>query len=206
MFIYNYIAKKWEEKGFYVLFCCTILFFITYWFLFTMDNEDGTYNKIEINPIKLLLDTPPPPSTLLQHQYIPNYPKPKTYNRTLIDNKGSKGERECRRVLETIFKRPFPNVRPRFMRNEVTGENLELDMYNPELRLACEYNGQQHYKFNKWMHKGNSSNFQNQQYRDIMKRDLCQKNNINLIEVPYTVKHHDIQYYIINKLKNLNYI
>ena len=79
-------------------------------------------------------------------------------------------------------------------------------MYNPELRLACEYNGQQHYKFNKFMHKGSSTNFQNQQYRDIMKRDLCKKNNINLIEVPYTIKHDDIEQYIIYKLKNLNYI
>ena len=56
------------------------------------------------------------------------------------------------------------------------------------------------------MHKGSSTNFQNQQYRDIMKRDLCKKNNINLIEVPYTIKHDDIEQYIIYKLKNLNYI
>lgn len=207
MFIYNHIAQKWEEKGFYVLFVCTISFLIIYWFLFTIDKEDGTYNKLDINPVKYLLDSPKPSPII--YDPIPNYyPKQNIYNKILIDhnNKGSKGERECRRVLESIFKKPFPNVRPNFMKNKVTGENLELDMYNPELRLACEYNGQQHYKFNKWMHKGSSSNFQNQQYRDIMKRDLCHKNNINLIEVPYTVKIHEIESFIINKLQKLYYI
>ena len=117
----------------------------------------------------------------------------------------SKGEAECRRVLEKIFNMPFPNVRPDFLRNKVTGENLELDMFNPHLRLACEYHGKQHFQFNKWMHK-TPQNFQNQQYRDIMKRDICQKLKIHLIEVPYTVKFEDIESFIISKLKSLKLI
>ena len=195
MFIYNKILKEWEQKGFYFLFICTISFFIIYWFLFTSDKQDGTYDKINLKPLRLF-----------EYKEKPKYPIILSQNFNNNIKKSSKGETECRRVLENIFNRPFPNVRPKFLKNVVTGENLELDMYNPELRLACEYNGQQHYKFNKFMHKGSSTNFQNQQYRDIMKRDLCKKNNINLIEVPYTIKHDDIEQYIIYKLKNLNYI
>ena len=117
----------------------------------------------------------------------------------------SKGEIECRRVLEKLFKKPFPKARPDFMRNPVTSGpegdfNLELDCYNPELRLAVEYNGVQHYKYIPFMHGNNRAAFQNQKYRDYVKKDLCQKNGVKLIEVPYTVKIGDIENYIIKNL------
>ena len=53
MFIYNKILKEWEQKGFYFLFICTISFFIIYWFLFTSDKQDGTYDKINLKPLRL---------------------------------------------------------------------------------------------------------------------------------------------------------
>ena len=61
----------------------------------------------------------------------------------------SKGEIECRTVLENIFKRPFRKKRPSFLENKAlnNGLNLEIDCYNEELKLGCEYNGRQHYKF-----------------------------------------------------------
>jgi hypothetical protein len=197
MFIYNSILKIWDERGLKIMLIGVIIFFIVYWFLFTSDNQNGTYNQMDFSFMK---KTPQQPT------YIPNYQNAeiRPYNKSPLP-KCSKGEAECRRVLEKIFNVSFPNVRPNFMKNQVTGENLELDMYNPGLKLACEYHGQQHYKFNKWMHK-NSSNFQNQKYRDIMKRDLCKQYSINLIEVPYTVKHHEIETFIINRLKKINYI
>ena len=43
--------------------------------------------------------------------------------------------------LQNRFNKPFPKSRPNFMFNSVTGENLELDMFNKELLLACEYDG-----------------------------------------------------------------
>jgi len=196
MFIYNKILKLWDEKGLTIMLIGVILFFFIYWFLFTSDNKSGTYNKISI---KDLFKN----NSYSHPQYVIPNSITKPYNKSPLP-KCSKGETECRRVLEKIFKLPFPNVRPNFMKNTVTGENLELDMYNPEVNLACEYNGIQHYKFNKWMHK-NSSNFQNQKYRDIIKRSLCKQNGINLIEVPYTIKINDIESYIIANLKKLNY-
>lgn len=121
--------------------------------------------------------------------------------------KESRGEAECRRLLEYIFNKPFPKVRPDFLRNPVTGSsyNCELDCYNDELRLAVEYNGQQHYKYIPYFHKTKDA-FYNQKYRDQWKRRTCKDNGINLIEVPYTVKTHEIKDYLIKNLKELGYV
>jgi len=115
-------------------------------------------------------------------------------------NKDSKGERECRRVLESIFHRPFPNVRPDFMKNFKTGRNLELDCYNADLKIACEYNGRQHYEFLSHWH-GTKENFHKQLANDRLTRERCMKNGVFLIEVPYTVKIPDIEKFIFQKLK-----
>jgi len=116
----------------------------------------------------------------------------------------SKGERECRRVLENYFRKPFPKCRPNFMNNEVTNFNLEIDCYCPSIKVGCEYNGRQHYEYTPYFHK-NKEAFHNQKYRDYMKRNLCSSNGIKLIEVPYTVKVNDIERFIITKLKKHGY-
>lgn len=117
----------------------------------------------------------------------------------------SKGEVECRKVLENLFRKPFSKDRPDFLRNPVTGGdfNLELDCFNPQEKIAVEYNGVQHYKYIPYFHK-NREAFMNQKYRDHMKREMCQKNGILLIEVPYTVKIPDIQNYLVTELKKHN--
>ena len=115
------------------------------------------------------------------------------------NEKGSKGERACRSYLEQRFQRYFPNVRPKWMFNSDTGRNLELDMYNSELQLACEYNGKQHYEYTSYWH-GSYDNFVKQQRRDQMKQDICRKLGIKLITVPYTVKIKDIPRYIESQL------
>jgi hypothetical protein len=121
--------------------------------------------------------------------------------------KDSKGERQCRHILESIFNKPFSKYRPNFLRNPVTGNehNLELDCFNPELRLAVEYNGAQHEKYIPYFHK-NKEAFLNQKYRDELKRRMCRDANINLIEVPSTIKLENIEKYIYTKLKHLNYL
>lgn len=114
----------------------------------------------------------------------------------------SKGEIECRRVLEKIFNKPFNKARPNFLNNPVTGGNfnLELDCYNEELKIAVEYNGVQHYKYVPYFHK-NKEAFLNQKYRDDMKRRICKEKRIILIEVPYSVKVENIEMFIKNELK-----
>lgn len=115
--------------------------------------------------------------------------------------KMSSGEKECKRVLEELFGKPFTNQRPDFLRNPVTGNkfNLELDCYNEDLKLAAEYNGIQHYEFIPFFHK-NKEQFYNQKYRDDIKRRMCKDNDVTLIEVPYKIKVCDIEDYLRAKV------
>ncbi len=107
----------------------------------------------------------------------------------------SKGEIQSKEMAKLIFGKEFTKVRPDFLNNAVTGHNLELDIYNPEIKLAIEYNGRQHYDFVPFFHK-NREAFLNQKYRDEIKRMKCKENGIQLIEIPYTVKLEDIETYI----------
>jgi hypothetical protein len=180
------ITKIWNEHGFNILvgLCITFILVVGLYNIFKKTN--GTWDKnYTYNP--LYKKQPEPSSTYIHQNNV---------------NKTSKGEQECRRVLEKIFNKPFPNYRPEFMKNEITKSNLELDCYCDELKLAVEYNGIQHYKYLPYFHS-NKDKFRTQQYRDYIKRDLCKKNGITLIEVPYTVKINEIENYIKNALKKI---
>jgi len=138
-----------------------------------------------------------------------NYISPQNKSRSRRPPQESKGEVECRRVLEEVFGKSFAKDRPNFLRNPVTSNgmdsnNLELDCYNSELKLAVEYNGIQHYKYVPYFHKTKDA-FQNQKYRDYMKRDICTKNGITLVEVPYTVKVSEIKSFLLQKLSSAGY-
>lgn len=179
----QYINKIWKNHGFEIIFVSCCVFIII--FAILRIGKKGTWSstQIYITPTDSI--------------------KPVKKGRP----KESKGEAECRRVLQSIFNKPFINCRPDFLLNPVTGGrfNLELDCYEKSLQLAVEYNGIQHYKFVPYFHK-NKEAFYNQMYRDDMKRRLCKDNNISLIEVPNTVKLQDIEKYLREKLSALGFI
>jgi len=110
-----------------------------------------------------------------------------------------KYETKCRRIFENIFKTDFPKVRPSFMINDKTGKRLELDGYNEKLKLAFEYQGQQHYNFSPYFHKS-QEDFAKQTYRDKRKKELCKQHDITLIEIPYNIEYNDLEDYIRMKL------
>lgn len=173
----------WNSNGFeIVLIACVV--FILLAALFRL-GQKGTYSKFFYYPF----------DDLKMEQK--SFKKPKSE---------STGEIICRQFLEKRFNKPFSKARPDFLRNPVTGNdfNLELDCYNPEMRLALEYNGAQHYKYIPFFHR-NKEAFLNQKYRDEMKRTKCKENNITLIEIPYTVKANQLPSYIENSLKKLGY-
>lgn len=110
-------------------------------------------------------------------------------NNQVEENKNeSKGEKECREYVESYFNKPFKKCRPDFLKNTISGHNLELDCFNEELKIAVEYNGEQHYKYIPHFHK-NKEAFQNMKYRDEIKKRLCMEHNILLIVVPYDEKN-----------------
>ena len=120
----------------------------------------------------------------------------------------SKGEAEVRRVLREYFNLPngFGNARPDFLNNAVTGgkRNLEIDCWEPSLKLGVEYNGRQHYEYTPHFHK-NREAFYNQKYRDELKRRMCRDHGVFLIEIPHTVKTGEIKGYLISRLKSAGY-
>lgn len=86
-------------------------------------------------------------------------------------------EEICRLSFETIFKHPFPKCRPDWLLNE-RGNRMELDGYNKNLKLAFEYNGEQHYKENFF---SQNMSLQRRIKNDELKINLCKKNGILLI-------------------------
>jgi hypothetical protein len=117
----------------------------------------------------------------------------------------SKGEQECRRVMEKLFSRPFPCTRPAFLLNHESGRSLEIDCCNLDLMLGVEYNGLQHYQFVKVFHK-TFEDFQKQVERDQLKYELCSKEGFTLIVVPYTITPSSIENYLTEELKYRGWI
>ncbi|NVM29576.1 MAG: hypothetical protein HWN65_12110 [Candidatus Helarchaeota archaeon] len=106
-------------------------------------------------------------------------------------------ERISRKLFEAIFKKEFPKSRPEWLVND-QGNQMELDGYNEELALAFEYQGRQHYEYNEYFHKS-MKDFEQRKADDKLKRELCKRNDITLIEIPYTIEPDKMQDYIINK-------
>lgn len=73
------------------------------------------------------------------------------------------------------------NTRPDWLISN-HGERLELDFYIPELDLAIEVQGAQHYKFTPHFHKGQRT-FADQVRRDREKRAICDRKGITLFEI-----------------------
>lgn len=106
----------------------------------------------------------------------------------------SRSEKLCRKIIEELTQEKFPSVRPDFLKHDKTGLNLELDGYCEKLQSAFEYHGVQHYKYcPRFFHKKGKYQFEEQKERDKLKIELCIKNNIKLIIIPYCYDYQDEQ-------------
>jgi hypothetical protein len=184
--MFDRLKDLWDNRGFELMIAGCLVFILLFSIYRKIKGYKGTWTKKHYIPSHVLR----------QSNDFSVYSKAKAPPRE------SKGELECRRVLQNIFKRPFNKSRPNFLSNPVTGGNfnLELDCYDQDLGIAVEYNGVQHYKFVPYFHR-NKEAFLNQKYRDDMKRRICKEHGIVLIEVPYTIKVENIEGFIQNELK-----
>lgn len=107
-------------------------------------------------------------------------------------------ENVMRGILERLFSRPFPSVRPPWLRN-TTGRSLELDAFNSELRIAAEHNGIQHTVFPNPFHSTRAQ-FLAVQQRDRVKAELCEKLGIKLVVLPHDVPRDDIESFLVEHL------
>jgi hypothetical protein len=90
-------------------------------------------------------------------------------------------------LMEITPGRAWISIRPNWLKNPRTGRNMELDLYNDELKIAVEVQGQQHYEYCPKWHPGGLKDFEDLKYRDEMKEYLCASRGVRLIKVPYTL-------------------
>ena len=186
-----WIISFWKKHQFKIAVVCSIVLLI--YVCVYHSNKQGSWS-LTYDYIPHRFDT----------KHKPMYQPAEIFKRTPKVQKKSKGERECKRVLEHLFGMEFPTIRPSFLRNSITGRNLELDCSNDYLKLAVEYQGEQHTQYNSFMHR-NKEAFWNQQYRDDMTRRLCKENGWTLIEVPHTLEINEIEQYLRDELRAHGY-
>lgn len=109
-------------------------------------------------------------------------------------------ERKCKYIFEKLMKAKFTKNRT------ALGNGHELDGYNSELKLAFEYQGEQHYKYIEYFH-GDIPNFINRRNSDLLKRKICYEKNITLIIIPHSEASTDetLFAYITQQLKLNNF-
>lgn len=128
--------------------------------------------------------------------------------------KKSKGENECRRILEARYKCQFRSIRPNWLPSphltkKGKRRKLEIDCYNPmkpglayndpsPIGLGVEYDGIQHREpghFNM-----TDEDFALAKERDDHKDDLCAKLGITLIRITDEIKLDQIESHLTKLL------
>jgi len=191
------INDIWSRYGFEIVLVSCVIVIVILALYRKITGKTGSWSKDRYYVIPPTLT---PVKTMSRS--TPSYSSSSTPSSNKGSPKESKGEAECRRVLQELFGRPFNKDRPDFLRNPVTGGNfnLEIDCYDPQSKIGVEYNGVQHYEYVPYFHK-NKEHFLNQKYRDDMKRRMCKDEGVTLIEVPHTVPVDEIRAYLIRELR-----
>lgn len=114
-----------------------------------------------------------------------------------------KHETKCREIFEKIFHKSFPSIRPSFLKNPATKQNLELDGYCESLKLAFEYDGSQHSQYNPHFHKNGKQEFIYQVAKDDYKSKKCKLEGIDLVRIPHFVHFENLEEYIRKELKRI---
>jgi hypothetical protein len=123
------------------------------------------------------------------------------------EKKKYKSEERCRELFEGIFNEEFVSVRPDWLKSPLSGKNLELDGYSPNIKtplgkgLAFEYDGEQHSRYNAHFHVGDPRKFVHQVKNDSWKDQRCKEKGVLLIRIPHYVTYHDLDKYIVNSLR-----
>lgn len=67
-------------------------------------------------------------------------------------------------------------------------KKLRFDAYDLDRNIAFEFNGEQHYYPVDWGNRGGvyaENEYELNQYRDSLKKEFCEQNNIKLVIIPY---------------------
>jgi hypothetical protein len=181
--MFESLNKYWNEYGLEILAVFSGIIIIVLYLYNVITNKRGSYSDQVYRPGQF---GPPPKDSFYNYR-----------EHTIRD---SKLELLVKYHIENIFNSPFYKIRPNFLKNEATGRNLEIDLFNKELGLGIEIQGIQHYKFSPRFHLSQQQ-FIEQQQRDQMKLHKCRQFGITIIEVPYHIKEKEVRNYLITQLK-----
>lgn len=103
--------------------------------------------------------------------------------------KSSKGEQAIAKSLDTKSIRYKREKTFDHCINPKTRKKLQFDFYLPTYNLCIEYDGIQHQiEVNFW---GGALGLKERKYRDSLKNRFCEKYQIDLLRIPYTVKNQN---------------
>jgi len=122
---------------------------------------------------------------LLKKFYPNHHWEMERLERSSKERVASKGQRFLFKQLTELFPSLADELYMEFVSEEFTYEDslkkMEFDFYFPSLKLAFEYQGQQHFKKDLDYLDAESI-----MVRDEEKRNLCKTKGITLVEIPYT--------------------
>jgi hypothetical protein len=104
-------------------------------------------------------------------------------------SKGKFHESLVREIMKEEFNGEFPEKSPNWL------GTYRLDGFNEELKIAFEYNGEQHYIYTPFFHD-TMIDFEKQKARDKEVLSLCKKNGVILLVIPYWIVVEEIRDYI----------
>ena len=96
----------------------------------------------------------------------------------------SVGEEVVQRILEALHIKYERQKTFEDCRNPKTNYKLYYDFFLPELNVAIEYQGEQHY-FEKPKGFYSQEDIENLRERDKIKKEYCLNNQIKFVEIPY---------------------
>jgi hypothetical protein len=110
-------------------------------------------------------------------------------------------EGRIRTTVEKMFNMPFPKTKPPWLINPETGRRLELDCYCEKLNIAIEYQGEGHFIYMPTRyHRKGIQEFEDQKFRDGIKKRICIENGVKLICVPYWINEDEVESFIKKNL------
>lgn len=194
----------WLEKFFHIETFFMIFLIWCLWFVFCRNQGKKTietsatellniFENIDKDPVKIVSKT----FSHRQHNNLKKNGEPK--------KKVYKHEERCREIFESLFDCKFPSCRPDFLKNPLTGRNLELDIFNPTIKtplgrgLAAEVDGRQHAQFVGRFHNS-AKDFVGQVKRDFYKDKVCKERGILLIRIPHHIRYDELDMFIVKEL------
>jgi len=194
MFDWNELLSN---KIFWIILLVSIVICIIRYFSTKINEMTRSFDEMRQADLKVL-------AKVDRYQKLDRYEAPPNQKLPKKPKRMNKGEEKTREIFEELFNKSFDRIRPDFLKNDCTDINMEIDGYNDEIKLGFEYQGIQHYKHTPYFHK-DIQDFNKQIYRDNLKQEILEKNNIKIIYVPYSVEMNDLEDFIKKELKKYNY-